>query len=176
MNWIMACVSSVSDAVMVNGFLNQQFGGGRGIRQGFPLSPYLFILAIEGLSSLIKEARINGKIKGIKVARALNITHLLFVDDVLLFGKGEVIEWAHFKDIISCFCLTTGMEVSTSKSSFLYQCKDFYALLQINFLCPYQMREIGEGLKYLGYFLKPNGYSVANWRWLIKKVHRRLNI
>lgn len=62
------------------------FSYSRGIRQGCLLSPLLFILAIDGLSRLIQEAKVDRNIKGARVSRALSITHLLFVDDVLVLG------------------------------------------------------------------------------------------
>ena len=71
--------------------------GRAGIRQGCPLSPLLFILVIEGLSILIEDAKRNGKIKGIKILSQLFLTHLLFVDDVILFGLGTFEEWIAFK-------------------------------------------------------------------------------
>lgn len=85
-NWIMSCVTSSNYSVLVNGSPSATFDGDRGLRQGFPLSPYILILAMEGLSLLIYEAKRKGLIKGVKVAPALYLTHLLFIDDVLLFG------------------------------------------------------------------------------------------
>jgi hypothetical protein len=54
----------------------------RGLRQGCPLSPLLFILIVEGLSRIIKEAEGNGSLKGVSIGASCNITHLLFVDDI----------------------------------------------------------------------------------------------
>ena len=61
-NWIMGCVSMVNIVIMVNGTRSIFFTATRGIRKGFPLSPLLFILVIEGLSLLIKDANKTGKI------------------------------------------------------------------------------------------------------------------
>ena len=88
-NWIMGCISSANFAILVNGSPSTFFPASRGIRQGYPLSPLLFILVIEGLSLLIAEAIRAGKLKGIKISSQLFLTHLLFVDDVLLFGMGS---------------------------------------------------------------------------------------
>ena len=64
-NWIMGCLSTVNFAVLVNGTPSNFFTATRGIRQGCPLSPLLFILVIEGLGLLIRDARSNGLIRGI---------------------------------------------------------------------------------------------------------------
>ena len=77
-NWIMGCITT--------GTSSNFFTASRGIRQGFPLSPLIFILVIEGLSLLIKDARSNGLIRGIKLSSSLTLSHLLFVDDAILLS------------------------------------------------------------------------------------------
>jgi hypothetical protein len=79
------------------------FRSGRGLRQGCPLSPLLFILVMEGLSLLLKSSIGEGKLSGIKVSRLLNILHLLFVDDVLIMSKACLIEWKEIINIINLF-------------------------------------------------------------------------
>ena len=89
-NWIMGCVSSACFVVLVNGTPSNFFHASKGIKQGFPLSPLLFILIIEILSRIILNAHQKGLITGYQYAPNLAITHLLSVDDVLLFGIGTV--------------------------------------------------------------------------------------
>ena len=84
----MACLTSANFVVLINGTPLKFFKASRGIRQGFPLSPLLFILINEGLSLLIADARAHGLIKGIKISSSLALTHLLFVDDVIMLGIG----------------------------------------------------------------------------------------
>ena len=120
MNWILGCISSVQFVVLVNGSPSSFLPASRGIRQGCPLSPLLFILVIEGLSLLIEEAKRQGKIKGIKISARLSLTHLLFVDDVILFGFGSLEEWRAFKNILDIFCEASGMSININKSSFLH--------------------------------------------------------
>ena len=88
--WIMECVSSVSDSFLINGSAQDRVLPSRGIRQGDPLSPYLFILCSEVLSSLCRKAQEQGKLKGIKVARqAPPLNHLLFADDTMFFCNSD---------------------------------------------------------------------------------------
>ena len=96
-NWIMGCVSSANFYVLVNGSLSGLFNASRGIHQGFPLSPLLFLLVIEGLSLLIWESKRKGIIQRIIISPLLSITHLLFVDDVDLFGYGSRGNVLHIK-------------------------------------------------------------------------------
>jgi hypothetical protein len=63
-NWIMSCVSSSTFAVLLNGETTSFFQSGRGLRQGCPLSPLLFILVMEGLSLLLKKGQVEGKTDG----------------------------------------------------------------------------------------------------------------
>lgn len=82
-------MKNISFAVPINGAATSFFQSQRGVRQGFPLSPLLFLLAVEGLSQMILEARRRGDIKGIEVAVNLHISHLFFVNDIILFSDGS---------------------------------------------------------------------------------------
>jgi hypothetical protein len=77
--WIMSCVTSATFVVLVNGEPSSFFHSGRGLRQGCPLSPLLFICVMEGLSLLLKKIQSEGRITGVKVSRLVKILHLLFV-------------------------------------------------------------------------------------------------
>jgi hypothetical protein len=88
--WIMSCVTSANLAILINGESSTFFHMGRGPRQGCPLSPLLFILAMEALSLLLKFAQIEGKISGLLVSMTIKILHLLFADDVLILTNGTL--------------------------------------------------------------------------------------
>ena len=94
------------------------FSSNKGIIQGFPLSPLLFLLVIEDLSRLIVASKSEGKLRGIKKYAFIFITHLVFVNDVVIFGSGFVKEWAYFSEIVLLLCNTSGMEISVCKSTF----------------------------------------------------------
>ena len=74
---------------------------------------------IEGLSLLIEDARKLGYVKGIKITKYLSLTHLLFVDDVILFGVGTYEEWLALKVLLDTFCAASGMLINFEKSCFL---------------------------------------------------------
>ena len=82
------------------------------------MSPLIFILVIEGISLLIKDALNNGKIKGIKISSQLSLTHLLFVDDVIMFGTDTFEELVAFKVILDTFCAASGMCINMDKYFF----------------------------------------------------------
>ena len=84
--WIMLCVETVDYPVLVNGSVTGPIIPGRGLRQGDPLSPYLFIICAEGLYALIRKAKSRGDINGVKICNnAPIVSHLLFADDCFLF-------------------------------------------------------------------------------------------
>ena len=83
--WIMECLTTVIFIVLINGSTSPFFTVGCGLRQGCPLSPLLFLVVAEGLSRFILAAKADGSFKGIPISEVLFITHLLFVDDVLIF-------------------------------------------------------------------------------------------
>jgi hypothetical protein len=118
LKWIESCISSTSFSILLNGSPFGLFSPKRGLRQGDPLSPFLFILGSELLSRLLlKEERI-GNIKGMKIARASPaINHLLFADDLLLFGKASLLEAASIKGCLDKYCSWSGQSINTRKSS-----------------------------------------------------------
>ena len=82
---IMECTTSVSYRIKVNGELTDNFLPERGLRQGDPLSPYLFLLCAEAFSALLHKAEGDGTLAGVKICHvAPSISHLLFADDSLI--------------------------------------------------------------------------------------------
>ena len=87
---IMKCVTSVSMSVRVNGVLTETFRPTRGIRNGDPISPYLFLLCAEGLSCLLKSVGPVYLSRGVRVGvHAPWISHLLFTDDCIVFSEAS---------------------------------------------------------------------------------------
>ena len=97
-------MSLASFAVLVNGEPTSFFQSIRRLRQGFPLSPFLFLFIVEALSRLIHNAKRSGSLKGVKMTQLVRITHLLFVDDVIFLGEGTYEECKAYKDILELFC------------------------------------------------------------------------
>ena len=89
--WIMACVTTVSFSILLNGTSHGFIRPERGIRQGDPLSPFLFILCAEALVSCLNSAEASGRINGIKLSASCpSVHHLLFADDSLLLCNANV--------------------------------------------------------------------------------------
>ncbi|XP_071736111.1 secreted RxLR effector protein 78-like [Rutidosis leptorrhynchoides] len=70
--WVSSCLKSASISVLINGSPTKEFKLGRGVRQGDPLSPFLFIIAAEGLNWLTKLAVAKGLYNGVEIGNEKN--------------------------------------------------------------------------------------------------------
>ncbi|KAM2316845.1 hypothetical protein ACFX1S_000648 [Malus domestica] len=87
---IMGCMSSINFAVIPNGLPGNKFTPLRGLRQGDPLSPYLFLMVSEVLSKMISIATKTKQLHGVWMSpHGPSISHILFVDDTLIFLKAD---------------------------------------------------------------------------------------
>jgi hypothetical protein len=123
---------------------------------------------------MIKKSCLEGKFSGLKVAKGFALTHLLFMDDVLILGIDSFEEWIFFKQILDLFCQAFGMEVNCQKSSFLYNNLESYRLSIFEDLFGIPLFPLENGLRYLGFNLKPNDYRVVDWIWLVQKLEKKL--
>lgn len=89
-SWIKACICTTCFMVGYNGMVNSYFKGKRGLRQGDPLSPYLFIMAMNCLSMMLNQAAANERINYHAKCDAMKLTHLSFADDLLIFIDGSL--------------------------------------------------------------------------------------
>lgn len=115
--WIMSCIKDVSYSVLLNGEATPFFLSERGLRQGCPLSPLLFLLIMEGLSRSIIVAQNINELVGIKISENFYLTHLLFVDDVLIFLNGSIGDSSVLHNIFKLFQQATGMMINEGKST-----------------------------------------------------------
>lgn len=93
----------------------------RGIRQGDPLSPYLFIICAEGLSALLKRYEMQSLIHGVKICRkAPTISHMLFADDSYLLCKADTQEAVKVLELLEIYERASGQQVNKAKSSIFY--------------------------------------------------------
>jgi hypothetical protein len=119
--WIMACVKSVRFSIKINGHTLKPFSPSRGLRQGDPLSPYLFLFVGESLSCILDKWTSQGHITPLKVARgAPGISNLLFADDSLLFFKSTPEEARAIDSALNLFQRGMGQLLSPSKCSILF--------------------------------------------------------
>ena len=118
---IMVCVKTITYSIMVNGEPQGLIHPTRGIRQGNPLSPFLFLLRTEGLHGLIQLATSAGDIKGFSLCkRGPALTHLLFADDSLLFCRATRDECRKIMGILETYEGASGQKVNKSKTAIFF--------------------------------------------------------
>lgn len=108
--WIVGCLSSASVSVLVNGSPSEEFTMARGIRQGDPLAPFLFLIVAEGLTGLVRSAMDVGKLEGLRVGttEVVEVSILQFADDTLLMGEVTLQNVLTMKCILRCFEMASG--------------------------------------------------------------------
>ncbi|KAK1606371.1 hypothetical protein QYE76_030044 [Lolium multiflorum] len=118
---VMRLVTSVSFSVLFNGVPQEEFRPTRGIRQGDPISPYLFLLAAEGLSCFLENHDQSSTLNGVQVAStAPAVNHLLFADDSMLFFKANAEGAREVKEALAKYCNASGQRINTDKSSIFF--------------------------------------------------------
>jgi len=153
--WIMACITTPSFSILINGSASHFFHSERGLRQGCPLSPLLFLIVMDGLIRLIALAKRDGDIHGLKIPDECFLTHLLFVDDVLIFLDGSIQDSHSLSKILSLFSTTTGMLSNQSKSTITFARTSIQESHLAHQLFPYCINPLDQVLKYLGFWIKP---------------------
>ena len=105
--WIRTCISTVQFSVLINGSPADFFGSSRGLRQGDPLSPMLFLIMMEVFSRMLRRVEGAGLICGFKVEGRRGggecVTHLLFADDTILFCDADVEQILHIRLLLLSF-------------------------------------------------------------------------
>jgi hypothetical protein len=120
-NLIMQCVTSVSYTVLVNGVPKGYIKPGRGLRQGDPLSPYLFLICAEGLSALLRKAERDSLIKGVSIYKGgPRISHLFFVDDSIIFCRASQDDSQALLKVLSVYERASGQKVNGAKTALFF--------------------------------------------------------
>lgn len=114
----MKCATSVLYSVLVNGSPCGTITPTRGLRQGDPLSPYLFLLCGEGLSSLLANTENVGGIFGVPISTTgPKISHLFFADYGLIFCRATFQEWVNLMHLIQVYERASGQKINNSKTA-----------------------------------------------------------
>lgn len=119
-NWISECISSPRFSVAINGELVGFFEGKKGLRQGDYIFPYLFIMLIEVLSRLLDKAESDGTYRLHPLCSSLKLTHLLFVDDLLVFSDGTSASTSGIKAVMNQFKEWSRLDTNQSKTEIFY--------------------------------------------------------
>jgi hypothetical protein len=162
--------------VLINGDVSPFFYFKRGLCQGFPLSSLIFLFVVEGLSKAIAQAAYSGDFGGILISHNLRLTHLLFVDDILIFCNGSHRDAEKLKEILDLFLKATGMQINKRKSTIsMYSMRNEDTNLYKS-LFSFEVQDFDDGIKYLGFYLKPNYYKKIQLALVDCKVEKMLEM
>lgn len=171
--WIMGLISSSFFSILLNGSPSKCFTPTRGIRQGDPLSPFIFVLAAEGLGRLIKLRIQEKRLKGLTLHRGSETqSHQQFVDDTMLMAYPDVHEAKELKRTLKLFAEASGMEVNPCKSSTFFFNTPPLTQRNITKILGFQVGTLPT--KYLGIPLSDTTIKQASWQDLLDKLKSKL--
>ncbi|GJU06460.1 RNA-directed DNA polymerase, eukaryota, reverse transcriptase zinc-binding domain protein [Tanacetum coccineum] len=173
-SWIKACLNSSRASILINGSPTSEFSIKRGLRQGDPLSPFLFILVMEGLHNAFEEAVGNGLITGVNIKNStINVSHLFYADDVIITTDWNAKDMDNIIRVLHVFYLASGLKINIHKSN-IYGIgvnKDEVLSMASNAGCM-----AGDvPFNYLGLPIGSNMKSIASWKTLVDRFHMRLS-
>ncbi|XP_048493650.1 uncharacterized protein LOC125494124 [Beta vulgaris subsp. vulgaris] len=172
-NIIMSVITSPSISVLWNGEITNDFLPTRGIRQGDPLSPYIFVLCMERHSQLIHE-KVNLNLwKPLKIAKDIGLSHLFYADDVFLFGKASRANLDVILGVLKDFGELSGLFLNASKSTIIVPRKmDHNVRHSISSHC--NLRVSSDFGNYLGIQISPNKLRKSDYMGLMDKTKDRI--
>jgi hypothetical protein len=171
--WIRACTFAGNLSVLVNGSPTSEICIQRGLKQGDPLAPFLFLLVVEGFSGVMRRAVDLGIFKGFSFGRGeVVISHLQYADDTLCIGEASISNLWALKAILRGFEMASGLKVNFFKSGLLgvNVSSEFMASASTFLNC--RLESIP--FKYLGLPIGANPKSSATWDPLVEKMRKRL--
>ncbi|GJR83012.1 RNA-directed DNA polymerase, eukaryota, reverse transcriptase zinc-binding domain protein [Tanacetum coccineum] len=173
-SWIKTCLSSSRASILVNGSPISEFFINRGLRQGDPLSHFLFILVLEGLHNAFADPVGNGLISGININNSsIHISHLFFPDDVIITTGWNARDLENIIRVLNVFYLASGLKINIHKSNIygIVFNKDEVYNMASNAGC------IAGNIpfNYLGLPIGSNMKSIASWKMLIDCFRSRLS-
>ncbi|CAA7020699.1 unnamed protein product [Microthlaspi erraticum] len=170
--WLKACICTTNFTVGYNGMVQGYFKGKRGLRQGDPLSPYLFVIAMNCLSLMLNKAAGDKKFTYHKGCAGSKLTHLCFADDLLIFAEGTLESVQNVLQVLHKFQKRSGLAVSVQKSSFFAAGVSEADCDLIKFSTGMPQGTLP--VRYLGVPLCSKKLSMANCEILIQQVKMRL--
>jgi len=130
----------------------------------------------EGLSHSLAHAKSDGLFQGVQLSQTLYISHLHFVDDVLILCDGQRGDAEALYNLINLFSKATGMQINEGKSTLSINVMGEEDITFCKTIFPFEVKYLEVGMKYLGFHLKPNCYHKLDWNWLITKLEKRLMV
>lgn len=118
MSWIEELLTSAKTAILLNGIPGNWINIKRGLQEGDPLSPLLFIVVVDVLQQAIKQSALNGLLRH-PILEDQPCPVLQYADDTLIVLQGDVQQARILKEILDSFAISTGLKINYNKSTFV---------------------------------------------------------
>ncbi|XP_010463164.1 PREDICTED: uncharacterized protein LOC104743817 [Camelina sativa] len=172
-HWIELCICSASFSVQVNGELAGYFQSKRGLRQGCSLSPYLFVICMNVLSLMLDKAATDQFIGYHPRCKTMNLTHLCFADDILIFTDGSSHSIVATLAVFDRFAAVSGLRINLQKSSLFMA--GFSTQHQHDILQHFQFSVGSLPVRYLGLPLLTRSMTHADYLPLLERIRSRIS-
>ncbi|GJV95289.1 putative RNA-directed DNA polymerase, eukaryota, reverse transcriptase zinc-binding domain protein [Tanacetum coccineum] len=173
-SWIQICLRSARSFVLINGSPSRELPIKRSLRQDDPLSPFLFIIIMEGLHIALKNAVSSGLIQGASIGESgLKLSYFFYADDVVIISDWNMQDMSNIIHVLNVFYLASGLKINVSKSN-------VYGLGVDQQDIEAMARDTGCGsgtfpFSYLGIPLGANMNLISNWQTLIDRFRAKLS-
>ena len=173
-NLIMSCISTTTTALLFNGSKLEAFQPSRGIRQGDPISPYLFLLCMEFFGAQITNMCEGKRWDRMKASRnGPSFSHVLFVDDLMLFAKANHKNCEAIIEVLNNFCNLASQKVNLRKSKILFSPN--VSRRRKRFICRKMGMTSTNNLgRYLGFPLLTQGRPGDAYNFIVERVQNKL--
>ncbi|XP_062093504.1 uncharacterized protein LOC133799506 [Humulus lupulus] len=171
--WVMVCLRGSSYSILMNDQLYGDFKGGKGLRQGDPISPLLFVLVMGYLTRALHGAAKDKHFRFHPLCKTLNITNLCFADDLLLMCKAHLSSIQIMQQAFKAFSSASVLSINHAKSSIYFG--GITSAEKEKLLCISNLREGHFPLKYLGVPLRPTKWKAMDCDIIISKIRQRLH-
>ncbi|XP_062080726.1 uncharacterized protein LOC133785514 [Humulus lupulus] len=171
--WVMTCLRDATYLILMNGRIQGGFKGKKGLRQGDPISPLLFVLVMEYFTRLLCQSTLSKEFWFHPKCKNLKLVNLCFADDLVIFCKGVSKSVQLIKDCFNEFSLASGLSVNLEKSQVYFGgLSDREAQQLVNKL---HFSKGNFPLKYLGVPLRPIKWKAGDCAIIIKKIQLKLH-
>ncbi|GKB32581.1 RNA-directed DNA polymerase, eukaryota, reverse transcriptase zinc-binding domain protein, partial [Tanacetum coccineum] len=171
--WIRTCVSLAAFTIGINGERYGYFKSDRGLRQGDPVSLYLFTLIMKVFSLMLaRKVKESKKFKFHKGCKEMKLTHLSFADDLLVLCHGDVDSISAIKEALLEFNNSSGLKPNMDKSVVFFGSVKEVVKQKILEILPFKVGKLP--VKYLGIHLLAKKLGINDCKHLVKKVKNRI--